>query len=53
MCKGADSVIEERLSPTQKLDEIFKKTQKRVNDFAEEGLRTLMLAERVIPEKEF
>ncbi len=34
-------------------ENIFQKTQIQVNEFADEGLRTLMLAQRIIPELEF
>ena len=44
MCKGADTVIEERLSPESLNSDCFKMTQTFVNGFAEEGLRTLYLA---------
>ena len=52
MCKGADSVIAEFL--TQKsLDTEHESTQPIVDQFARIGLRTLYLAERVIPEAEY
>ena len=50
LCKGADSVIEERLSKGSKNSEVFKKTQEHVNGFAREGLRTLFLAEKILEE---
>jgi phospholipid-translocating ATPase len=53
MCKGADSVIEERLSPQSKSSEVFEETKKCVDLCAQEGLRTLFLAERVIDPVEF
>lgn len=53
MCKGADTVITERLSPESRQGEVFKKTVRYVDDFAEEGLRTLYLAERSISEQEY
>ena len=53
MCKGADSVITERLSRQSLESDVFKKTQRSVDDFAEEGLRTLYLAERTIEEGEY
>ncbi|XP_073834167.1 ATPase phospholipid transporting 8B isoform X2 [Musca autumnalis] len=43
-CKGADSVIYDRLSSSQ--HEIKARTQDHLNKFAGEGLRTLVLAER-------
>lgn len=48
MCKGADSVIEERLSQESKGSDMFKKTKIIVDGFANQGLRTLYLAERKI-----
>ncbi|XP_075154288.1 ATPase phospholipid transporting 8B isoform X2 [Haematobia irritans] len=43
-CKGADSVIYDRLSSSQ--NEMKARTQDHLNKFAGEGLRTLVLAER-------
>lgn len=53
MCKGADSVIEERLSKQSLSNKIYKDTKKIVDEFANEGLRTLLLAERYIEEDEY
>ena len=53
MCKGADSVIEERLSPESKGSDLFKQTKIIVDRFANEGLRTLYLAERKIDKNEY
>jgi len=53
MCKGADSVIIERLSTKSSQDNILTETNKYVQVFAEEGLRTLFLAERVISSSEY
>ena len=50
MCKGADSVIMERLSESSRNGDVLSKTQDYVDEYAEEGLRTLFLAERVIGE---
>ena len=47
MCKGADSIIKERLdlkSDSNSLE--MDKTQKYVDEYAEEGLRTLLLAKK-------
>lgn len=44
MCKGADSVIEARLSQESRSSWVMKKTQEFVDEYAEEGLRTLFLA---------
>uniref|UniRef100_A0AAG5D0R0 Phospholipid-transporting ATPase n=1 Tax=Anopheles atroparvus TaxID=41427 RepID=A0AAG5D0R0_ANOAO len=43
-CKGADSVIYDRLGPNQ--HDLKARTQEHLNKFAGEGLRTLVLAER-------
>ncbi|KAH7890567.1 hypothetical protein F5I97DRAFT_1798880 [Phlebopus sp. FC_14] len=51
-CKGADSVIYERLSPD--VDPALKeKTSKDMDAFANGGLRTLCIAYRVLMEDEF
>jgi phospholipid-transporting ATPase len=49
-CKGADTVILERLSKNQPYTE---KTLVHLEDYATEGLRTLCLAMREIPEAEY
>ncbi|KAK6631413.1 hypothetical protein RUM44_005940 [Polyplax serrata] len=50
-CKGADSVIYERLKPGS--NEVAVKTQEHLNKFAGEGLRTLCLAVRDLDEMFF
>ncbi|KAG7098494.1 hypothetical protein E1B28_000438 [Marasmius oreades] len=49
-CKGADTVILERLSKNQPYTE---KTLAHLEEYATEGLRTLCLASRDIPEQEY
>ncbi|KAJ7647596.1 aminophospholipid-transporting P-type ATPase, partial [Roridomyces roridus] len=49
-CKGADTVILERLSKNQPYTE---KTLVHLEDYATEGLRTLCLACRDVPEQEY
>lgn len=49
-CKGADTVIFERLAHKQDVDET---TLVHLEDYATEGLRTLCLAYRDIPEEEY
>lgn len=49
MCKGADTILQPRLLPSQYWD----KTWKHLEDFANEGLRTLVLAERELSENEY
>ena len=53
MCKGADSIIKERLSTSSLNGPILENTQGYIDIYAEEGLRTLFLAERYISEKEY
>jgi phospholipid-translocating ATPase len=51
-CKGADSVIYERL--TSDHDPVLKEqTQKDMETFANNGLRTLCIAYRYVPEEEY
>ena len=47
LCKGADNVIMERLSPGQ--DALVRTTEDHLAEFASEGLRTLTLAYKVVP----
>ncbi|KAF9261251.1 phospholipid-translocating P-type ATPase [Marasmius fiardii PR-910] len=51
LCKGADNVIFERLKPGS--DDLKEETERHLSDFANEGLRTLTLAYKVIPEEEY
>lgn len=51
LCKGADSVILERLDP-QKRD-FVSQTTKHLNEYGEVGLRTLLLAYKVLTEEEY
>ncbi|XP_035707626.1 phospholipid-transporting ATPase ID isoform X1 [Folsomia candida] len=44
LCKGADSVIFERLEMGRTSEDLRAKTQEHLNKFAGEGLRTLVLA---------
>ena len=53
MCKGADSVIEQRLTFYCSNSKEFRDTKNIVNGYANEGLRTLYLAQRIIPEDEY
>lgn len=53
MCKGADSVITERLSHASLNSEVFKETDRVVTEFANEGLRTLYLSQKEVPRKEW
>lgn len=49
-CKGADNVIEERLSDK---DGMVQKTSEHTNEFSECGLRTLLTGYRSMDEKEY
>jgi magnesium-transporting ATPase (P-type) len=51
ICKGADSVIIERLA--QKQDALLKTTGSFVDAYADEGLRTLYVARKEITDYEF
>ena len=46
MTKGADSIIIPRIKAGQ--DQMIKKTLKFVEDYANEGLRTLLIAHKEI-----
>ena len=50
LCKGADSIIEKRLKPDQ---EDLEVTKVFLDDFAETGLRTLLIAGKEISEEEY
>ncbi|KAF8912154.1 phospholipid-translocating ATPase [Gymnopilus junonius] len=51
LSKGADNVIFERLRAGG--DELKKVTEKHLDEFASQGLRTLTLAYKVVPEEEY
>ncbi|KAK3132367.1 hypothetical protein QOZ80_6AG0520290 [Eleusine coracana subsp. coracana] len=51
LSKGADSVMFKRLAPTAK--KIEEETRRHINEYADSGLRTLVLAYRVLDEKEY
>jgi phospholipid-transporting ATPase len=51
-CKGADNVIRER-STSSSLSRYWKTTEKHLQDFASEGLRTLVCGYRVLSGDEF
>nr|UJH94547.1 Dnf1 [Starmerella bombicola] len=52
ICKGADSVIYSRLVPGAQ-EELRKTTAVHLEEFANEGLRTLCIAQREISQKEY
>lgn len=51
--KGADSIIEKRLKRLRDDDEEKVKTWDNLERYASQGLRTLLLAKREIPAKEY
>jgi phospholipid-translocating ATPase len=51
LCKGADSVMFERLAENGR--EFEEKTREHVNEYADAGLRTLLLAYRELDEEEY
>jgi len=53
MCKGADSVITDRLSKESLQGKIFIETDRVVTRFANEGLRTLYLAQKKLNRKQW
>lgn len=48
MCKGADSIITPRLKPNQR---ILEQTMQYLDQYAKEGLRTLLLAQKEVSEE--
>ncbi|XP_055338494.1 phospholipid-transporting ATPase ID-like [Paramacrobiotus metropolitanus] len=52
-CKGADSVIMERLAKTEENEQLAEVTNDHLEQFAGEGLRTLCLAWKEIPQDQF
>ena len=53
LCKGADSIIQARLSDSDNNHELDKYTQQHLENYASSGLRTLLLAEKEISEIEY
>ncbi|KAI3405689.2 DRS2 [Candida oxycetoniae] len=51
-CKGADTVILERLSKSEP-QPFVNATMKHLEDFAAEGLRTLCIASRIVSQQEY
>lgn len=51
MCKGADSVITDRLSKESLSSKIFIETDRIVTRYANEGLRTLYLSQKILDKK--
>jgi magnesium-transporting ATPase (P-type) len=53
MCKGADTIISERLTERSKTSEVFSETQRFVDQFADQGLRTLFLSQKYLDENDY
>lgn len=53
ICKGADSIIYERLSKTQNDQRLLDATSEQLEEFAVEGLRTLCIAQRTLTWDEY
>jgi len=50
-CKGADSIILERMDPDNNPD--TEVTSQYLSQFADEGLRTLLVTYKTIPKQEY
>jgi magnesium-transporting ATPase (P-type) len=53
MCKGADSIIVERLAKTERNEGMMEEVDQHLNTYAGSGLRTLLLAEKEITQEEY
>ena len=53
ICKGADSVITDRLSDESLYSKTFVETDRIVTRYANEGLRTLYIAEKKLTKKDY
>jgi magnesium-transporting ATPase (P-type) len=53
MCKGADSIIAERLAKTDANMAVMSEEDKHLVKYAGSGLRTLLLAEREISQADY
>lgn len=53
MCKGADSIIAERLSKSERNEEMMREVDQHLNTYAGSGLRTLLLCEKIISQEEY
>ena len=53
MSKGADSAMRARLDMETTMKDVLAATELQLERLAEEGLRTLMVAGKVVPEEEF
>lgn len=53
LCKGADSIVQARLSNSDMNNEVLKYTVQHLETYASGGLRTLLLAEKELTEAEY
>jgi magnesium-transporting ATPase (P-type) len=54
LCKGADSILQPLLNKNNKDNiEIERMTNQFLEDYATDGLRTLLLVEKVITQQEY
>jgi magnesium-transporting ATPase (P-type) len=53
LCKGADSIIQARLSNSKDNEECQNYTTQHLENYANGGLRTLLLAEKELSEIEY
>ena len=53
LCKGADSILFPLLKDCDQNKEVLEVTTKFLEDYANEGLRTLLIVEKIIPQNEY
>lgn len=53
MCKGADSIIQARLADSENNKELEKYACQHLENYANSGLRTLLLAEKEISQIQY
>ena len=53
LCKGADSILQPLLKKNRENQELEAATEQFLEDYANEGLRTLLLCERVLTPEEY
>jgi magnesium-transporting ATPase (P-type) len=53
MCKGADSIILERLADSESNKEIVEVTNRYLEGYAKDGLRTLLLGQKEITQEQY
>jgi len=53
MCKGADSIILERLADNEENKEIVEVTNRYLEGYAKDGLRTLLLGQKELTQAQY